>query len=307
MREKLYIKGMHGLGDNIHQRAILKQLRKRYEIWLETSWPQVYHDMPDVRLVNRGTILRTQLKNQHLHPQSFATDVPNHLRRLNISYTPALVRQKQSVLAAMMDNTRTDVGVADYSLPVLDEWKAKADVIIQQLKPSKPIMIYRPLMERTEWGGCPARNPDHAAYADLFDAIREKYYVISIGDFVPEVEWRVGRDIKADAEFHEGQLDLETIAGLTARAELVWASPGFAVVLARALETPVICIFGGYENSSSFSIGSGPYLGVDTIRPCQCFSHNHACEKKIDIPKATQQIGEFLHAIENREDQARAH
>ncbi len=50
MKEPIYIRGMHGMGDCIHQRAVIRQLLDRHEIWLETSWPQIYHDMPQIHL-----------------------------------------------------------------------------------------------------------------------------------------------------------------------------------------------------------------------------------------------------------------
>ena len=36
-KPKLYVEGMHGLGDNIHQRAVLRKLVQAYDVWLETS------------------------------------------------------------------------------------------------------------------------------------------------------------------------------------------------------------------------------------------------------------------------------
>src|SRR5262245_40119729 len=70
-RPPIVVKGMHGMGDCLHQRGILPQLAERYEIWLETSWPLIYWDMPELKLLKRGTKLRTQMKNAERERGSF--------------------------------------------------------------------------------------------------------------------------------------------------------------------------------------------------------------------------------------------
>lgn len=291
----LYIEGMHGLGDNLHQRAVLRLLLEQHdEIWLETSWPSVYHDMPRVRCLAKGTKLRTQLANASREADRFEATAPAIRARMRIWYTPNDVRSRGSVLAAMCRAANVNHDRADFRLPVPADWVAQARRIVGE--PARPILVYRPLVERTEWGGCGARNPDRDAYAELFAAVRSQFHVISIADLVPQVEWMTSRPIVADAEFHRGELHFEALAGLFSIASLVWASPGFAVPLAQAVGTPVVCIFGGYESSRSFSSGArySRYLGIDPIRPCECFQHHHACRKAIDLPAAARRIADFL-------------
>lgn len=290
-KDYLYIKGMHGLGDNLHQRAIIRELYNRFNIYLETSWPQIYHDFPDLNLINKGTNLRTQLKNQKLHSDRFVNfnRFSRDMRYMVVSYSPVSIRKLGSVLKAMLTSTNTSD--LDFSLPVPDEWFDKIKKIDTK---GKPILIYRPLVERKEWSGCSNRNPDFNSYHELFEHIRDKYFVISIADIEPNVEWITSRPIAADLEFHKGELFFEDLAALFKSASLVYCAPGFSAILAKSVGTPVITIFGGYENSSSFSVGNSPYLGIDTVQPCQCFSHTHPCVKKIDLINAKKLIGEFL-------------
>ena len=287
----LYVVGMHGLGDNLHQRGVLRQVEG--DIWLETSWPSVYHDMPNVRCVKKGTRLRTQLKNAERQADRFVVEAPAS-RNMRIWYTPHQVRACGSVLAAMCAGAGVSHDAADFRLPVPQDWIDQAREFVG--RPDKPILVYRPLVERTEWRGCAARNPDARAYAELFQSVRERFQVVSVADLVPGAEWAVSEPIEADAEFHAGELHFEALAGLFAMAGLVWASPGFAVPLAQAVETPVVCVFGGYESSRSFSSGArySRYLGIDTRHPCECFAHHHACRKDIDIDAARQRITDFL-------------
>lgn len=295
----ILVRGMHGLGDNLHQRAVIRQLMARDEVFLESSWVAPYHDLvgAGLKIIRKATPLRTQSKNADREASLFHRG-PVSLRahELRITYTPELVRRAGSVLAAMCRATGTDYDFADFRMPVKPEWLQRAKLLFDAWQPKKPVLVYRPLVERTEWGGCRNRNPDHAAYAALFDAIRDEFFVVSIADLVPGQEWIVGRPIRADVELHRGELDFETLAGLFSLSAAVFASPGFAVILAQALGTPVASIFGGYENSSSFAGGArfSPYLGIDPINPCQCFSHSHACQKSIDTADATARLRPFF-------------
>jgi hypothetical protein len=291
---RLYVRGMHGLGDNLHQRGVLRQLAERHdEIWLETSWPSVYHDMPAIRCVAKGTSLRTQLKNARRQAGLFRR-APAIGGQLRIWYAPQDVRHTGSVLAAMCANAGVDPERADFRLPVPQEWSDQARRIVGAT--DRPILVYRPLVERTEWGGCRARNPETRAYAELFARVRERYFVVSVADLVPRVEWMVSEPIQADATFHAGELHFEALVGLFSLASLVWCSPGFAAPLAQAVGTPVVCVFGGYESSRSFSLGARftPYLGIDPIEPCECFQHQHSCRKAIDLAAAAQRVDEFM-------------
>ncbi|WP_181175190.1 hypothetical protein [Mesorhizobium sp. B2-2-1] len=289
---------MHGLGDNLHQRAIVRQLMRAHEVFLESSWVAPYHDLiaDGLKVIHKTTALRTQAKNASREAARFhRARLPRFGRAVQVGYSPDQVRSQGSVLAAMCRATGTDYATGDFSLPVPAAWMERVWLLLDAWRPKKPILIYRPLIERTEWSGCPARNPDHVAYRDLLAAIRDDFFVVSIADLVPGKEWMVGHPIKADAECHGGELDFETIAGLTSVAALVFTSPGFAAILAQSVGTPAAVVFGGYENATSFAGGArhSPTLGIDPINPCQCFSHSHACQKTIDVPAATSRLRAF--------------
>lgn len=298
----VYIVGMHGMGDCIHQRAIMRALSKRYdEIWLETSWPSLYYDIPSVRCIARGTSLRTQLKNATRQASLFAQKTTLAARlskrnnRLRIWYPPEEVRRHGTVLGAMCASVGVDPSSADFRLPVPQNWIREARRVVG-VGVKKPLLLYRPLVERTEWGGCASRNPDWHAYVRMFERIAGRFHVISLADLAPGAEWIVSSATHADLKLHNGEATFEVLVGLFAIAALVWTSPGFAVPLSQAVNTPVICIFGGYESSRSFAGGAlySPYLGIDTIAPCECFSHSHNCVKTIDETAANKRIDDFI-------------
>lgn len=292
----IHVSGMHGIGDNLHQRAVIRQLLDRYEVWLDTPWPCLYHDMPKLNVTSKGTTLRTQAKNIGREAHLFRNGCPSDALTLRVHYKPADVRSCGSVLGAMMKQTNTYLPLADFRLPVPASWRESAAALLAQWKPTKPVMILRPLVVRSEWGGNVPRNPDPDAYAQIYRSIRDRYFVVSVADLEPDMEWTIGPDLDADVKYHRGELSIETLAALTKSASLVFAAPGFAVILAQAVGTPIISIFGGYENSSSFSAGAkyAPYIGIDPVVPCQCFSHSHNCQKQIDITNALSRIERFL-------------
>jgi hypothetical protein len=296
---------MHGRGDNVHQRAILRQLIDRgHTLWLQSSWVSNYHDLiagGALKVMRKTTSLRTQTKNAQREHALFTRERPPLTgQSIRIWYLPEEVRAAGSVLGAMCKSAGVSAELADFRMPVPDEWVAMAR---QRVRTDKPILVYRPLVERHEWTGCPVRNPDFEAYYRIFMSIRDVFHVVSIADLVPKEEWMVGRGITADQSFHLGEIEFCEMAGLFKIASMVYASPGWAIPQAQAVGTPVVAVFGGYENSKSFSIGArfAPYLPIDTIQPCECFSHSHKCNKRIDVDAAIARIREFASHAASRD------
>ena len=296
----LYLQGMHGLGDNLHERAIVRKLVQTHEVWLETPWPSVFHDLP-VHLVPKATALRTQAKNAKREVGQYAHGKPPAVMPQRIWYSHDQIRATGSFLGAMAANSVVKVVPADFRLPIPDAWQEKAQEWLDKWQPGKPLMIYRPLVERTEWAGCAQRNPDYAAYAQLAQIARKGRFLVSVADLEPRKEWMVGQDIGADAECHRGELDFETLAALTAQARLVFCSPGFAIILAQAVETPLVAVFGGHESARLYDHGDPRCHWIQPITPCECFSKTHACRKQIDMPRAERYLTEFLDAIADRQ------
>lgn len=286
---------MQGLGDNLHQRAIVRQLMQRNTVYLDTPWPSIYHDLvgPKLQLVRPvATTLRTQAKNVRRELGKYQLDkFPRQVQMVRTWYTGDDVRKHGSILAAMLANSGCQLEGSDFRLPIPDAWRAPV------WHTDKPLMLYRPLVMRTEWQGCAGRNPQFAAYREIFDAIREQFYVVSVADLVPGKEWLADGPVRADLELHSGELTFEALAALAKRSALVFCSAGFAPLLAQAVGTPVICVFGGHESSMTIKDGArfAPTLGIDPIVPCNCFDHKHAHRKEIDIPAAIERVNDFVY------------
>lgn len=296
MKTSLVVRGMHGLGDNLHQRALIRQLLPMHDVWLESSWVAPYVDLigQGLKIIRKPTPLRTQQKNAEREANQFSTIVPPpQVPHRAVWYQPGEVRARGGVLAAMCASVGCDYATADFRLPIPRAWLERAETLVASWQTEKPLLIYRPLVDRKEWSGCAVRNPDVGGYVRIFESIRDKFFVVSIADLVDGIEWMTSPPIGADVTLHKGELDFEMMAALFACAALVFCSPGFAVILAQAVETPVICAFGRYERAYSFSGGArfSPYLGIEPINPSDEFKHADTVDKTIDlcaaIPRAS--------------------
>jgi hypothetical protein len=293
----LVVDGMNGLGDNLHQRALVRELVKAHTVWLKTPWPSLYHDLAgqNLRLVNSNTRLRTQAKNARREAAAFTQDcIPSDAKKINVSYPPALVRKQRGVLSAMAAQVGLNAAALDLSLPVPADWQHGL-----KLPAGRPVIVFRPLTERREWGGNVARNPDPEAYLPLYRALRDlcpNAYIVSVADLEDGKEWVIHPAVDADLCLHAGELDIRQLAALVRDASLVFTAPGMALVLAQAVGTPVVCVFGGYESAYSFSAGAKrtPTLAIEPMQPCDCFSHKHACRKSIDMASAEKMLEQFV-------------
>lgn len=292
VKAPLLVEGMLGLGDGLHQRAIVRELVKTHDVYLRTPWPAIYHDIAGVRFLRPTTSLRTQAKNATREQAAYSSDPPSGTPVRRIWYTHDGIRLHGGFMRAMA----SEFGMPrafDFSLPIPHEWKQRAGRWLMRWQPTRPLMIYRPLVERKEWSGCSARNPDHAAYHALAEAVRERFFVVSVADLKRGIEWAVGTPLKADVECHAGELDFETIAALAAQAGLVYCSPGFMLVLAQAVSAPLCAVFGGHESGRLYDHGSARDLFIDPIQPCDCLSKTHNCAKRIDLDRAIHRLQEF--------------
>ncbi len=260
---------MKGLGDNIYQRAFVKNL-SAHIVYLDTPWPQLYCDLPYVRCVKSNTTLRTQQKNTqrcgaHWH------NWPPGIRLKQIYYNDG------NIFPGMI----TTVGVqpSSFDLPIFP-----APVI----PGGKKYVVVRPATVRSEWIA-ESRNPDPSYIAYCATKMHELgYTVVSVADLVPNVEWLVGEEPYADIKFHRGELTVTDLMGLIQNASAVIGGIGWIVPASIAYKTPAFIICGGnggYNNPTK--ITSALYQDLTKIEfaiPdnfCPCRHPIHNCNKTI--------------------------
>ncbi len=306
-KPSLHVVGMFGIGDNLHQRAVIIELLKFYEVWLETCHVWIYRDLldrGDLHLMLRPTSLWMHVQNvQHecaLHPGVYNHRPPPRARQVRIWYLKREIDQTGSMLGAMFLAAGLPVpSEPDFRIRIRPEWHTPrvAGIIEQARAFNKPVMVYRPLVLRHEWDSH-LRNADPQHYADLYQSVRDEFFTISIASLKPEVEWVVGNPQAADMKIHDGSLEMWEMAALFAAADVAFVNAGMGPVLAQAVGTPSVVVYGGRESfrtSQRAGAHLAPTLGIDPINPCDCHSHSHQCDKRIDVPPAIAKIREFLH------------
>lgn len=300
---------MHGLGDCLHERALLRYwlARTTDDIHLETSWPCVFWDMADrVKFVRAPIALRTQIKNAEREKDKFVPQLSQFVKPTwQIRYTQEIADKtpSRSVLESMFWSVGIKDGyeTSDFTLPIQPDAAEFADGLIKDWHTNrgnnKPICVYRPLVIRPEFRGAQIRNANVDDYAEVFSHIREKYFVVSVAYLEDNREWITGPRLKADVEYHKGELVFERLAALVARAEVAYCSNGMMAVLAPAVGTRTISVCGGYEPPSWLADGAkhAPYLAIPTLKPCNCgwSGCNNPCDKKLDIFASVARVRDF--------------
>lgn len=303
----MIVRGMWGVGDCIAGRSILRELMKKEPLGLETFYVAMYHDLIDlgmgIKMMRKPPPRIAELsKPKAFALQAFPASPPTGPLRLTYSKHSTLSIGTQ--LGAQFASIGMTMPEApDFSLPVPRAWKDIAQTHLARWNMSgKPLMIYRPIARNEVWR-CDNRSPDPKAYAELVMSIRHSYFVVSIADLTRR-EWIVIPDpptpwIKADVELHHGELPFETLAGLFSLADLVFANPGFVPIMAQAIGTPVVIVYGGNERFSTTNIVGqhlAPTLAIEPKNPCGCHEGarpTHVCEKEIDIAAAIIRLQEF--------------
>jgi SAM-dependent methyltransferase len=295
-RSLLYVTGHVGFGDCIHQRAILRELMKTHSVTLQSAYRSMYHD-----LVDEGLAIDVRGKPR-IDERSTTAERRPPARMAGqgacIGYNAETIRTHGSILAAQF----ASVGLKmpehpDFSLPVKFEWRAAARNRLAGQNPTgKPLMVYRPIVLNEFWNA-PARAPDPAAYDALYRSIRDRFFVVSVCDLTKHGEHIVGPRADVDVEFHKGELTFEEMAGLFAEAALVFGCAGFATVLAQAVRTPSICVYGAnesYRTTNAPGAHLAPTLAIEPITPCEHHARNCDCDKTIDLPTALQKVESFV-------------
>ena len=308
MKPPLHIQGMHGMGDCLHQRAVLRQLMQRHDVTLETSWPAMYHDLmaDGLHVARRPVGLRTQTKNAARESETakFSSRHPLLRAGMRISYTgqQVLASPSKTILEVMCNVTGTSFAEADYQLPVPDAWHA---LLFERLNreglpgsAEKPWMFYRPLVARPEWRGSMARNADPGAYNELYRSIRDQFFVVSVADLGGGVEQIVGPPADADVTLHQGELVFEALAALAQQSDLVFTSSGFASILGPAVGTPTISVVGCYEDPRCHDSGAkfSPYLSIGPENPKACWTSacRGPCNKTLNMEAARAAVLKFV-------------
>lgn len=258
----LLIIGMRGLGDNIYQRALLT----RTHAYLETPWPELYEDLPNIMPVMPLTNLRTQLKNMRKHKNWH--DASTATTQVRVSY------RQGNILDNMFDclqQPRVPLSLPSYgSTPI-----------------PRRYAIVRPVTVRAEWRN-ESRNPRPQYVLKASLALKEAgYTVVSIADLEDNKEWAVEPLPYADITYHRGELNVRELMTYVEHASAVVGGIGWIVPAAQAYRTPSFIICGGqggYNSPSNVIDRRIENTNMTFAVPdnfCLCTEKAHDCNKRI--------------------------
>lgn len=289
----MVLRGMYGVGDCIHQRAVVRAAMEAGPVVLETFYRAMHHD-----LVEEGLFLKLigGIKPRIRERQPLRIDFPVRANmRIKITYDADLIHRHGSILAAQF----ASVGMKmpdrpDFALPVKQEWRDWAREAVGDTH-GKPIMAYRPIVLNNVWRA-EARAPDPALYSALFRSIRDRYHVVSVANLGESGEQIVGEAQDADTNFNRGELDFETMAGLFAEASLAFTCPGVAPVLSQAVGTRTVIVYGANEcHRTTGCVGDhlAPTLAIEPTTPCDHHAKTCNCDKTFALEPAMERLEAF--------------
>jgi hypothetical protein len=102
----MIVTGMFGIGDNLHQRAPIRDLMRSHDVWLETCHIALYHDLvaQGLKLLQRPTRLRAQARTiatERTRYDFASTRPPPNVERRKIGYSKPEIDRFGSILGAM--------------------------------------------------------------------------------------------------------------------------------------------------------------------------------------------------------------
>ena len=273
-----YIQAMQGLGDTIYSRPFIKAAVARgEEVWLKTSWPQLFQDLP-VKCVSPGNVgLRTQHKNINLAAAACLYERP--IRSVSWQSWHYVSQPNISISAAL-----------NKGLPLgeLDDWRLDLPQfpIAARTSGSRPYIIVRPCTIRSEWRA-DNRNCDPWYIKRAAEHLAADYQLVSVADLDEGKEWAIDPFPKTDVQFHRGELDLPALMSLVQHAAAIVSPVGWAVPAALAARKPLLCIAGGQGGNNSPARLVDPRIDTGLIHwampddYCRCKAWTHACNRKI--------------------------
>lgn len=271
----IHVRGMHGLGDNIMQRPFIRAAAQSQSVYLETPWPELFADLPNVFPVKANSNLRTQAKNEAISQTQWHRP---RGRRVRLQYGPRDLAQK-NIWRALDRNLPLGVHPFQLDLPTLPVPAIDTG--------GKPLAIVRPVTARSEWLNV-ARNPIPEYVNAIAAELSLTHFVVCLADLQDEQEWLVGDMPFCDLAFVRGELTSLQALALVGSADVVVGGVGWILPAALAYRTPAFIVLGGMGAHNAPERLLDP-LWVESSRIgfgvpsnyCLCDQKDHNCNKHI--------------------------
>lgn len=278
MKPSLLIRGQWGLGDNIFARPVIRACVAKYDVWLETPWPELFEDLP-LRFVAARRSLRTQMRNMARQSPARWSTPPNGIREIRLGYGHTELA-RGSIVAALERQVAAigvQLGAPAWDLP---------DMAASPVASERPIAVVRPVTVRGEWRN-EARNPRPDYVGAVTQQLMLTHHVVVAADLAAGHEWLEGDLPPHHEAFLKGELAVRELLGLVAAADVVVGGVGWIVPAAIALKRNAFVILGGHGGHNAPRIITDPRMDLSRIgfaKPrefCKCTSMLHRCDKTI--------------------------
>jgi hypothetical protein len=256
------------------------------EVYVQTAWPQLYHDLP-VRLLKPDRMMRTEEDNLKRVSTTVWSAPPPTAEILNMSYDI----DRLSVQNTPLRSALRGVGAVnweslpvDFSLPIKPEWRVRALERLRFLgvEPGSYSLVHPPTV-RSEWINT-ARNPRHEYVQQTVLALPGPW--ISFAHLQEGKEWLAGPPLPTDWDFHRGELEIGELAALISLARVTVAAPSFVLPMVAAVRATGLILWGGYhppEYCLDTSMLSEKLFIAAPLRPCACLNYHHECDRELDL------------------------
>jgi hypothetical protein len=275
---------MYGLGDNVFSRPFIRAATNRYEVWLDTPWPEIYEDL-NIKFV-RGPPRRLRTQNKNINRQKrerWSLPPSGMTRQIKIGYGIDL--HMRSIIASM-EAQWASVGIAFdpalFDLPDMGPSPFASD---------RPIAVVRPVTVRSEWRN-EARNPLPEYLTAIIQHLMATHTVVMVADLEPGQEWLVGKLPPAHQYFVNGELSVRQLLALVRNADVLLGGVGWIVPVGLALKVKTFVVLGGHGGHNAPDKITDKRLDLTRLgfatpdRFCQCTGMLHNCKKEMADPLA---------------------
>jgi hypothetical protein len=280
IREPIVARGMWGLGDNIFSRPFVRVAASKFDLYLETPWPELYADL-DIKFVRGFRALRTQQKNiARQARERWWTNTTLPRRQVKTGYTNLAATSIIKSLEARWRTLGVDFDPALFDLPDMGPSPVLSD---------RPIAVIRPVTVRTEWRN-EARNPRPEYVNAIAEELMATHRVVAVADLAPGEEWVTSTVPPAHRYFMFGQLNVRELLALVREADIVVGGVGWIVPAGLALKTKTFVVLGGHGGHNAPDKITDTRLDLSRIgfavpeRFCRCTNMLHNCVKTISEP-----------------------
>lgn len=260
----MIVNSMKGLGDNIYQRAFVRELPK--PVWIDTPWPELFEDIPGVNFVKPVTRLRTQAKNAAKSGVRWVPQPRGPVTQISYGNIGIIAGMQRKFRVKPQAFDLPDFGAS----PVAGKY-----------------VVVRPSTIRAEWHA-ESRNPLPEYITRAAAAMRARgYKLVSVADLEDGKEWLAGKAPEADISYHKGELGIKELMALIQGASAVIGGIGWLLPAAVAYKVPAWIICGGWGMFNAPAKLIAPPMDTRNLtfavpdNLCMCSANNHNCDKRI--------------------------